>query len=574
MKLYSMQSVKNTFIAVIFLLLVAKIGWSEPNVATGENQQYEHMKWWENARFGVFIHWGPCALKNTEISWGRFGDRPGKGKATQGVPAKEYDNLYKKFNPVKFNAKEWVRMIKDSGARYLIFTTKHHDGFCMFDTSQRDYKITKSPFGRDITKELADACHEAGVKIFWYYSQPDWTHPDYLTDNHKRYVKYLHEQVRELLTNYGKIDGVWFDGLGMEGSSWNSEELDPMIRELQPGIIINSRIARELPGDFDTPEGRVGCFQIDRPWETCMSIHSGWSFRENSKVKSLKDCIRVLVRCAGNGGNLALNFGPAPDGSIPAEVAKRYLAIGKWLKKYGESIYGTTGGPWVFCPTDNITSTRNGNKIYLHILQKPPKGSIELHGFDKKIVGHKVLTGGKAWVRQTHSKITIKISPEHFNPTNTIVMLKLDGDALSIPPISNIEKGAVSIRKNATSSPALDEDHNASKAFDNDLTTYWKGKWHDPSYEDTAGWIEVDLGWPVDIDRIAVYGGDHGVQNYELQYKKDEKWKTFHKGKKPDGLNLKVNSVKARHVRLYMEYLWKPNIYEFQVFEKQHKGRR
>ncbi|MFO7976346.1 MAG: alpha-L-fucosidase, partial [Candidatus Hydrogenedentota bacterium] len=273
----------------------------------------EDMKWWREARFGLFIHWGPVSLKGTEIGWSRGGERRGR-EGTGEIPVEVYDNLYKEFNPTEFDADEWVTIAQQAGMKYLVFTTKHHDGFVNFDSKLTDYKITspESPFGRDIVKELADACHKAGLGLGFYYSPPDWHHPDYRTDNHAKYIEYLHGQLRELCTNYGQIDIIWFDGLGGTAEDWNSEPLFKMIRELQPHVLINNRAG--LPGDFDTPEQRVGKFQNDRPWESCITICRQWAWKPDDAMKSFEECIRTLVRCAGGDGNLLFNVGPMPSG--------------------------------------------------------------------------------------------------------------------------------------------------------------------------------------------------------------------------------------------------------------------
>lgn len=175
-----------------------------------EKERAARLQWWREAKFGVFICWGPCSIAAQEIGWSRNGPRPGLNPdhAEGGVPLEVYDNLYLQFNPTAFNAAEWAALVKESGAKYVIFLTKHHDGFCMFDSALTDYKVTNTPFGRDVTAELAQAFQDAGIRIFWYYSQPDWHHPDYRTANHNRYIEYLHGQIRELCTKYGKIDGV------------------------------------------------------------------------------------------------------------------------------------------------------------------------------------------------------------------------------------------------------------------------------------------------------------------------------------------------------------------------------
>jgi len=312
----------------------------------------EDVQWFRDAKFAVFVHWNPSCLKKAEISWGRKGPRPGIDMpAKHGVPEEEYNNLYKKFNPKDFNADKWIKMVKDAGAKYFIFTTKHHDGFCMFDAKNTDYKITNTPFGRDVCKELADACHKYGIKLFWYYSQPDWYNKDYLSKDHQKYRKYMYEQLRQLLTDYGKVDGLWFDCLNTRWKHWNTPEMVKMIRTLQPGILINSRWGWGMPGvknngDFDNPEQKLGVFKIERPWESCMTMGQGWSWRGPSKLISADSCIRMLVQCVGSGGNLALDCGPRPDGKIDPPVIDNYMAIGKWLKTNAESIYDTLGGPY------------------------------------------------------------------------------------------------------------------------------------------------------------------------------------------------------------------------------------
>ena len=245
----------------------------------------ERMQRWRDLKFGLFVHWGPVSLMGTEIGWSRGGERRGR-KGTGEIPVEVYDNLYRSFYPAEFDAKEWVEIAKSAGMKYLVFTTKHHDGFCMFDSALTDYKITNSPFKRDIVAELAEACRAAGLKFGFYYSQPDWHHPDYRTANHARYIDYLHGHMRELCTNYGQVDIIFFDGLGGKAEDWNSKPLFKMIRKLQPDIVINNRGG--LQGDYDTPEQRVGEFNRDFPWETNMTICDQWAWKTRDRLKSLK----------------------------------------------------------------------------------------------------------------------------------------------------------------------------------------------------------------------------------------------------------------------------------------------
>jgi alpha-L-fucosidase len=314
--------------------------------------------------------------------------------------------------------------------KYLVFTSKHHDGFCMFDSKLTDYKITSSPFKRDVVKELADACHKAGLKLGFYYSPVDWHHPDYRTENHARYIVYLHGQLRELCSNYGKADIIWFDGLGGTAKDWDSENLFKIIRRLQPNVIINDRAG--LPADHDTPEQKIGKFQSDRPWETCMTLCQQWAWKPDDQMKSLKECIDTLVRVAGGDGNLLFNVGPMPDGQIEPRQVTRLKEMGDWLKKYGESIYGTRGGP--FKPTSWLASTHKSNAIYLHILTWPGD-SIVLPPLPKNIISSSVLTGGQASVTQSKHGIEVSLPKPHRQELDTIIKLQLDGSAGDIVPI-------------------------------------------------------------------------------------------------------------------------------------------
>ena len=417
------RSVGLILAAGLALALVAEVAAG----ATEETKDFlkaspQDLRWWREARFGLFVHWGPVSLKGTEIGWSRGGERRGTGGRGP-IPVEEYDNLYKRFNPTKFDAKEWVAIIKAAGMKYLVFTTKHHDSFSMFDSKLTDYKITNSPFKRDIAAELARACHEGGIRLGFYYSPRDWYHPDYGTARHARYVEFFHGQLRELCTNYGKVDILWFDGLGWEAANWDLQNLFKTIRRLQPHVLINNRGG--LTGDFDTPEMRIGKFQTDRPWETCMTITATqWAWKPGDLMRSLKQCLDILVRCVGGDGNLLLNVGPMPTGEIEPRQVARLKEIGDWLRKYGESIYGTRGGP--FRPGAWGASTYRGNTIYLHILQWAGE-SVTLPAIEKKIVSASVMTGGKADVKQTAKAIEISVAPADRKELDTIVVLTLDG---------------------------------------------------------------------------------------------------------------------------------------------------
>jgi len=385
---------------------------------------------WREMRFGLFIHWGPVSLKGTEIGWSRGGERRGrKDKSKGAIPVEEYDNLYKQFNPTKFNADEWVAIAKAAGMNYLVFTSKHHDGFSMFDSQLTTYSIMHSPFHRDVVAELAKACHKGGIKLGFYYSPVDWYHPDYRTENHARYVKFLHGQLRELCTNYGKVSILWFDGLGGKADDWQTTSLIRMIRRLQPGVIINNRAG--LPSDHDTPEQRIGKFQTDRAWESCITIGRQWAWKPNDDIKSLKQCIQTLVQVVGGDGNLLFNVGPMPTGEIEPRQVERLKEMGAWLKKYGESIYGTRGGP--FAPGPWGATTHKDSKIYVHILNWPGE-TVTLPPIKQKIVKSLMLTGGTATVKQSDDGISISVPAADRNEIDTIVVLQIEGKAADIKP--------------------------------------------------------------------------------------------------------------------------------------------
>ena len=518
------------------------------------------MKWFREAKFGLFIHWGPVSLKGTEIGWSRGGERRGRNdQSTGSIPVDVYDNLYKEFNPTEFDAEEWVAIAKDAGMQYLVFTSKHHDGFCMFDTKTTDYKIGNSPFKRDVVKELADACHKAGLRLGFYYSPPDWQHKWYRGDEHAKYVEYMHEHVRELCTNYGKLDIMWFDGLGGTAEDWNSRPLFRMIRTLQPGILINNRAG--LPGDFGTPEQRVGGFDNSRAWESCITICRQWAWKPDDKMKTLEECLHTLITCAGGDGNLLFNVGPMPTGEIEGRQVDRLREMGEWLDEYGESIYSTRGGPFV--PGDWGASTYRGNVVYVHILD-PERDTVILPPVDKNIVSYRALTGEAVGVRQTHKEIEITIPTAGRQEIDTIVVLQLDGPAAGIKPLKPFWD-SFTIDKKATSSNVYQNhsEFSADKAVDGNTGTRWA-----TNSGTKRAWLAVDLGKTQRFDRAVIQEAYDRVRAYELHVKDGGDWKTIHTGQRI-GKNLEVrfSPVAARHVRLnILEATDGPTVWEFHVF--------
>jgi len=380
---------------------------------------------WQSNRFGMFIHFDPCALTGQEISWSRAGKRPDRNEnPTDGTPAAEYDELYRQFNPSNFDANAWVNIAKDAGMRYMVFTAKHHDGFAMFDSKLTDYKITNTP------------CHQGGVALGFYYSPPDWHHPDFFTTNQARYNTYFHGQVRELLSNYGRVDELWFD---MDGGintpqTWDNESLFPMIRALQPQILITKRCGGW--GDFNTPEQRIGRYDDKTPWETCMTLGRQWSWKPDDDIKSASDVIHILATCIGGDGNLLLDVGPMPDGRIEPRQVDVLKQVGDWLNQNGESIYGTRGGPWK--PSKGLASTRKDNIIYVHILNQK-SDTIELPAIPRQIVTASLLNGGKVGFRNHDKTLILTIPRAQLSADDTVVKLTLDRSAMDLPPMDLLD---------------------------------------------------------------------------------------------------------------------------------------
>lgn len=508
--------------ALIFTTLTARIvcAADDPNRSIIETPaQYQaRIQWWRDARFGLFMHWGPVSLMGTEIGWSRGGERRGLGPNGTQIPVEVYDNLYKRFNPSKFNADEWVAIAKAAGMKYMILTSRHHDGFSMFDTKASDYKITSpdSPFGRDIVKELADACHRAGFKFGVYYSQPNWQNADAYTERHDKYKQFLKQQVRELLTNYGVIDILWYDGLMGTAEDYDSLALNKMARQLQPNILINNR--NRLPEDFDTPEQTIGVFQNKRPWESCMTICNQWAWMPNDTMKSLEQCLQTLIRCAGGDGNLLFNVGPMPTGEIEPRQVDRLKQMGDWLAIYGKTIYGTRGGP--IKPGIWGASTFKGNTVYLHLFNWSETGVV-LPPITRHIRTAKLLLGGKARVRQTAKGVTVWVDPKDRDAIDTVVELKLDGNAASITPVG-LPSG---IKATASNVYANQEDYTADKAFDGSPGSRWAT---DGGVK--RAWIERQFDKPVLVSGVSIGEAIDRIQSFLIQVPQAGKWVTVYRG--------------------------------------------
>ena len=393
---------------IVFLGLAISINVIAQTVKTSPSQGQNHpdMGWWQEARFGMFIHWGVYSI-------------PGRGEwlmYQEHVPFTEYANLADQFNPRDFNPRQWVAKAKEAGMKYVVLTTRHHDGFCLFDSKVSDFTSTKTGAKRDFVKEFADACHEAGMRMGFYYSLTDWHFPGVLPQGYplskstmKLLVDQAHAQVRELLSNYGVVDILWFDGLAPNDPvGWRSEELLAMARKLQPSVLINDRSG--IPGDFATPENHVTAQTT--PWESCFCMNRTWGYAKYDRnYKPVHELLRLLVSCASQKGNFLLNVSPDGDGILPIEQAEILGNIGKWMKVNGMAIYGA--GPSPIIAANMGMTTRVKDKVYL-LIQRWPGSSVPLAWCGSKVKSARLLaTGEYARIEQKGDRVWLHDLPQY-----------------------------------------------------------------------------------------------------------------------------------------------------------------
>jgi alpha-L-fucosidase len=549
-----MHAAKLTYAWFVVFVAALTVGAAD-SAAPPPNAQ--RLQRWRDARFGMFIHWGPVSLKGTEIGWSRGNE----------IPIEEYDNLHRRFHPTSFNARQWARIAKAAGMKYMVFTTKHHDGFCMFDTKQTEFNVMNSPFHRDVVEELSAACKREGLGFGTYHSVCDWHHPDFpLTSpggsvkranpNLDRYEQYLRAQVKELIQNYGPLLILWFD-VPQEFSRERGLGLEAWTRLLQPDIIINNRSG--ATGDYDTPEQRVGKYQDQRPWETCMTICNQWAWKPNDPMKPLKQCLQTLVLCAGGDGNLLLNVGPMPDGRIEPRQVERLKEMGRWLRKYGETVYQTRGGPWK--PTKDFASTRRGNSVFLHVFNW--KGdSLTLPGIPAKVRQASVLTGGTVRFEQAADKLVVRVPASKQRGIDTIIRLDLDQSAMALRPVS-----FPSLIK-ATASNVFQhmDDYAAECAFDGDANTRWA-----TDGGTKQAWVALEFPQRKTIGAVRINEAlAPRVQKFEFQYRDDGDWKTLFAGSElGEDFKRSFEPVTASAVRLnILEATEGPTIWEIRASAK------
>jgi alpha-L-fucosidase len=438
---------EKSSIAVIFLLLLCASAFANEDVEGTEpqskfkyvwnetdQQRDQRLLWWTNARFGMFIHWGVYSIpahggeaKNSE--WVKLYGR---------IPEEQYQKYVDTFNPDLYEPGDWAQMAKQAGMKYVVIVAKHHDGFCLWDSKYTDYKVTNTPYGKDLLGPMVDAFRAAGIRVGLYYSLIDWHHSQFPIDrchpqgwfpirekdqekikqireanktrDTRAYAQYMRNQVRELLTQFGQIDLMFMDfsypgDHGKGRNEWESEKLLTMVRKLQPQIIVNDRLdLMDVPGgwDFKTPEHRVPdkweTYEGKRvPWETCHTFGTSWGYyRDETGWKSSRDVLDILISCVSRGGNLLFNVGPTARGTWDDRTQARLQDIGKWMRLHKQSIYGCTEAPNEFKAPSGCKLTYNpqSKRIYIHVFNWPEEGKLELTGFDRRIYCVRLLNDG------------------------------------------------------------------------------------------------------------------------------------------------------------------------------------
>ncbi|MEN8229914.1 MAG: alpha-L-fucosidase [Bacteroidota bacterium] len=412
-------------------------------------ENLDNREWFLDAKYGLFVHWGVYSIM------GGGGD---EGIAewimnSKNIPTVQYEKLPGFFNPVDFDPVQWVSMVKKAGMKYITITSKHHDGFAMYDSKISDYNIVDAtPYGKDVIGMLKKECDKQGIKLFFYHSQLDWHHPDYFphgrtgveiegrsqSGDWNAYIDYMNTQLTELLTQYGEIGGIWFDGMwDKPDAEWRLGETYSMIHQLQPGALIGSNhhkmpypgedfmmFERDLPGENSMGFNKAG-ISDKVPLEMCETMNGSWGFNIiDQNYKSVKTLIQTMVRAAGFGANFLLNTGPMPNGMIQPENVDTLMAIGEWLETYGESLYGTRKGP--ARPQEWGAMTTRANKVYVHVLDYKGR-AINLQGVDPQSVRSATYfdDGTRADVKHNEEGVTLTIPKKKLKPIDTIVVLTL-----------------------------------------------------------------------------------------------------------------------------------------------------
>jgi alpha-L-fucosidase len=386
----------------------------------GQESRSRRLQWWHEATFGMFVHWGLYSVLGRH-EW---------VMENEAIPVAEYEKLAARFTPRPNAARDWARLARRAGMKYMVMTTKHHEGFCLFDTATTRYCAPRQAAGRDLVREYVDAARAEGLRVGFYYSLMDWHHPDGARCEkdepaRRRFVDYVHTHVRELMTNYGKVDVLWYDvAWPLDAEGWESRKLNEMVFRLQPEIVVNNR--NKLPGDFSTPEQRIEATSDGRAWESCMTLNSSWGYQAaDDDWKTPRQVVRNLISCARDGGNYLLNIGPRADGSIPERSTEVLDSVGRWLERNGTSIYGTE--PCQPRRSNYASFTRKGNRLYMHVHFWPGE-SLGLAGLQAEVKSVRLLASDRPVAfRQDPLRLVLSGLPRTA-PDDPVTTLVIDCD--------------------------------------------------------------------------------------------------------------------------------------------------
>ncbi|MBK5291884.1 MAG: alpha-L-fucosidase [Acidobacteriia bacterium] len=428
--------------ALLALLTLASCLPAQIRISQPPLEPTQRTRWFRDSKFGIFIHWGPYAVIGRH-EWARHRFQ---------IPQAQYDTYARRFNPTRFDAQAWVDVAAGAGARYMVITSKHHDGFSIYQSKVSDYDMRITPYTGDPLRDLSAAAERRGIRLGFYHSIMDWHHPDYRPrrtwesgtpnegGNLDRYIDFMKEQLRELLTGYGNVAVLWFDGEWEHTTQeMRSDEIFDFIRSISPNTLINDRLYKREPGnraDFGTPEQFVPATGMRDPsgkpvlWESCVTINNdSWGYNQyETEFKTTRDLIRMLIEVVSKGGNLLLNVGPMPDGRIQGEFVTRLQAMGDWMRVNGEAIYETTASPFPRLPFFGRV-TAKGNKLYLHVFDWPASGVLRLPGLNNLIHSARLLADPAARVNTSREgdDIVIQVPAAAPDPVASVVELVLDG---------------------------------------------------------------------------------------------------------------------------------------------------
>lgn len=545
---------------------------ANPNFTVFEETPEEHdarMEWWRQAKFGLFIHWGVYA-----VPAGSYGDNSGYGEwimHNAKIPVKEYKGFAKQFNPVKYDPNAWVKVAKDAGMRYIVITSKHHDGFALYPSKFSSWNVADAtPYGKDLLGPLVEASKKQGLKMGFYYSQSqDWVNPGGAKKRYKEgegwddaqlgdFDDYLEKvalpQVKELFNQY-PIDMFWWD----TGSLMNEERARPFAEAIpfERGILSNNRLGGGFAGDFGTPEQFVPATGYQGDWETCMTMNGHWGYNAaDNNWKSTEELIHKLIDICSKGGNFLLNIGPTAEGLFPEPCIERLQDVGRWLDVNGDAIYGTTGGPFPYLSYG--AATRKGDKLYLHVFDWPEDGKLKVPLRSGVKSASLLVTPDKPLKINVESERVVIDLPELApDEIASVVVLELNEDPIAVP-IASVGK-TVNVSSSAVGHPA-------EYITDGNPIKYWEA-----DEADTSAWMEFDLGKPTLISAFAVDEPDKWPryrQNIQIKLETSNGWKDVISSETVGhGIRTNFEPVLTQYVRLYIQReLGAPAIAEWQLY--------